>query len=96
MSELHPEKSCCTTVGRGFDSPHLHHSCALLHEVSRPGAGSRNGVEFAPARPVHTGSAGALPCRHDIGSGFDGVDSAAGRSGGRAAALVGALVGCVS
>ena len=38
------------------------------------------------------GSAGASPCRHDIDSGFDGVDSAAGRSGGRAAALVGALV----
>ena len=66
MSELHPEKSCCTTVGRGFDSPHLHHSCALLHEASRPGAGSRNGVELHARVAGSPGSAGASPRRRVI------------------------------
>ena len=32
MSELHPEKSCCTTVGPGFDSPHLHYPARFQQE----------------------------------------------------------------
>jgi len=71
MSELHPEKSCCTTVGRGFDSPHLHHSPVLQREIPiRARHGYRMGTvgaaaehdECARAAGV-AGFAGALSCR---------------------------------
>ena len=71
MSELHPEKSCCTTVGRGFDSPHLHHSPVLQREIPiRARHGYRMGIvgtatehdECARAAGV-SGFAGASSCR---------------------------------